>query len=115
MEQGIHRGDAVLSGLQVQGSNGCRQWLLYWPLQGPHSHRSAMTATETLKLIKKSYLPEIVMPNCDIFVPALLKIQSEYISGTPEDMTLIRDLDSLEVIGGEKFIMIYLNKKSIKE
>ena len=63
---------------------------------------------------KKRYVDVVCMPNGDRYVPIVMKIQSKYEDGVPEDLTLIPDQQSVEIMGGEEFMVVYAKESMVK-
>lgn len=61
-----------------------------------------------------AYLQVIVMPNGDRYVPIVLKIQDKYEDGVPENLTLIPDKQSVEIVGGEEFMVVYALENMVR-
>ena len=48
------------------------------------------------------------------YVPVVMKIQTKDEQGRPEDLTLVPDDRSVEIVGGEEFLIAYVLRKLVK-
>lgn len=57
----------------------------------------------------------VALPNGDIFVLALFKVQSRDEDGRPEELTFIPGDRFVELVGGEEFVTCYVREGMVQK